>query len=861
MRSLFRTFLAVICLGIPTASESRADTNDLRVTENFNPGWKFQLGDPAGASKPGFDDSAWESIGLPHSFSTPYFMSSDFYVGYGWYRKSFDIPAAWAGKRISLEFEAAFQDAEIYVNGVKAGSHQGGYVGFPVDITGGVKTGRNTIAVRLNNLWKAGLAPRAGEHTFSGGIYRNVRLVATDPLHVTWYGTYVTTPKVSYTTASINVKTEVRNERASAADAELRTAIVDSKGAVVSRTTGKLRIAPGDTMVFDQNLPPVSNPQLWDIGKPNLYQAVSQIYLEGKPVDRYETTFGIRSIEWSKDKGFFLNGRHVYLQGANIHQDQAGWGDAVTDAGHRRDVAMMKEAGFNFLRGSHYPPPPARTRACDELGMLYWSENCFWGIGGSHAEGTWSSSAYPVNAADEKPFTDSLKHSLATMIRMHRNHPSIIAWSMSNEPFFSEPNVMPKVGPLLKELVELAHKLDPSRPAAVGGAQRPLDGTRIDRNGDIAGYNGDGATQPAFQKPGVPSVVLEYGSVTADRPGKYEPNWGDLAKDQGKPVHDWRAGQSIWCGFDHGSIAGLSLGKMGIVDYFRIPKRAWYWYRNEYGKVAPPEWPKEGTPAGLTLVADKTAGIRTDGTDDAHLTVTVVDARGTPLSNSPPVGLAIVSGPGEFPTGSSIQFENKSDIRIQDGKAAITIRSWYAGTTVVKASSPGLKDAEITLRFTGERPYAEGTTPKVASHPYVRFDKKNPVKTASTYGPNNPIFASSSAAGSAPGFAADGKAATAWKPYASDASPSITLDTEKGLAISLIQLDFPDKLVRRYRVEVSNDRTNWTSVADLTANNDATASKEIRTPNGTSGRYVRVLFTRADVAALSEIRVTGTINE
>src|ERR1035437_4413158 len=146
----------------------------LRDTLNFNPGWKFHLGDSVEASKPGFDDSAWESIGLPHSFSTPYFMASDFYVGYGWYRKSFDIPAAWEGKRISLEFEAAFQDAEIYVNGVKAGSHQGGYVGFPVDITGSVKTGKNTVAVRLNNIWKAGLAPRAGEHTFSGGIYRNV---------------------------------------------------------------------------------------------------------------------------------------------------------------------------------------------------------------------------------------------------------------------------------------------------------------------------------------------------------------------------------------------------------------------------------------------------------------------------------------------------------------------------------------------------------------------------------------------------------------------------------------------------------------------------------------------------------------
>jgi beta-galactosidase len=850
--------LAICFLLLHSASQVRAIESDLRMSQNFNPGWKFQLGDHTGADRPGYDDSAWDSVGLPHSFSTPYFMSPDFYTGYGWYRKSFDIPEAWEGKRISLEFEAAFQDAEIFVNGEKAGSHQGGYVGFPVDITKQVKPGANTVAIRLNNLWKPCLAPRAGEHVFSGGIYRNVRLVATDPLHVTWFGTFVTTPKISSSSAAINVKTEVRNEHAAAVDAELRTVILDPKGGVVSRISSKLRIAPGDTSVFDQNLPPVANPKLWDIGKPNLYQAVSQLCMEGKPVDRYNTTFGIRSIEWSADKGFFLNGRHVYLQGANVHQDQAGWGDAVTDSGHRRDVAMMKEAGFNFLRGSHYPPPPARTRACDELGMLYWAENCFWGIGGKPVEGGWSASAYPINAVDEKPFADSLKHSLGTMIRMHRNHPSIIVWSMSNEPFFSEPKVMPKVSQLLKELVDLSHQLDPTRPAAVGGAQRPLDGTRIDKIGDIAGYNGDGATQSAFQNPGVASVVSEYGSVTSDRPGKYDPGWGDLAKDQGKPVHAWRSGQAVWCGFDHGSIAGSSLGKMGIVDYFRIPKRAWYWYRNEYAKVAPSEWPKEGTPAGLTLAADKTSGILTDGTDDTRLTVTVVDAKGVPLSNSPPVELSIVSGPGEFPTGPSIKFENKSDIRIQDGKAAIAIRAWHAGTTVVKASSPGLKDATLTLSFTGGSPYVEGETPKVQPRPYVRFDRKNQVKTASTYGPNNPTFASSSAPGSSAGLAADANPATAWKPDASDANPAIVLDTEKGLSISLIQLSFQDKQTRRYRVEVSSERVNWTSVADLTTD---TESKDIPAPGGTTGRYVRVAFAKTGEAALSEIRVTGTIND
>ncbi len=859
MAGLTRLVPLVVCLlGIIRLD---ADEPPLRITENFNRDWKFQLGDPAGADDAAFDDGAWQPIGLPHSFSMPYFMHNDFYTGYGWYRKSFEVPEAWEGKQISLEFEAAFQDAEIFINGTKIAGHQGGYVGFPVDITDHVKTGMNLVAVRLNNLWKPGLAPRAGEHVFSGGLYRNVHLVVTDPLHVTWFGTFVTTPKVSKTSASIKVQTEVRNHRSEPVEAELRTAVFGPDGKIVSKTSSKQRIAPGATVTFDQDLPAVKNPQLWDIGQPNLYRAVSQLYPGGdEPIDRYETTFGIRWFEWTADKGFFLNGRHVYLRGANIHQDHAGWGDAVPDSGHYRDVRLMKEAGFNLLRGSHYPQAPAKTRASDELGLLFLSENCFWGIGGSNkaaSEGGWNASAYPIHEKDEEPFADSLKHSLRSMIRIHRNRPSIVAWSMSNEAFFSEPSVMPKVAGLLKELVALSHELDPTRPAMIGGAQRPIDENRIDLLGDIAGYNGDGATIPAFQDPGKPNMVTEYGSVASDRPGKYQANWGDLVRSEKEP--DWRAGQAIWCGFDHGSIAGAQLGKMGIVDYFRIPKRAWYWYRSEYTDTKPPEWPKDGKPAGLTLEADKTRGIRTDGTDDAHLLVTVVDSKGAPLSHSPPVELTIVSGPGEFPTGRSIRFANDSDIRIQEGKAAISIRGWHAGETVVKASSPDLKDAELALHFTGGQPYVAGETPTVQPRPYARFDKGNQPKLPATYGPNNPTFASSSVDGSSPGFAADDKPETAWRPAASDAAPSLTLDTEKGLVISHIRLSFPEERVWQYRVEVSADRETWHAVADAGKNEAPRATADIQVPAGTPGRYVRISFSKPDAAALSEIRVTGTL--
>jgi beta-galactosidase len=282
-------------------------------------------------------------------------------------------------------------------------------------------------------------------------------------------------------------------------------------------------------------------------------------------------------------------------------------------------------------------------------------------------------------------------------------------------------SVMPRVRTLLRELVDLTHGLDPTRPAALGGVQRPIDSNRLDAIGDVAGYNGDGAANAAFQDPGVPNMVSEYGSTTSDRPGDYAPGWGDLAAVRGEAVHPWRAGQAIWAGFDHGSLMRDEYARMGIVDYFRIPKRSWYWYRNACAHVPPPEWPAPGTPVRLALRADKTERIATDGRDDAWLLVTVLDEAGKTISHAPTVTLRVVTGPGEFATGPSIVFDKNSDIRIADGQAAITVRSYYAGTTVIEATSPGLAPARVTLRFVGPAAYRKGSTPPAQPRPYIRY--------------------------------------------------------------------------------------------------------------------------------------------
>ena len=837
-----------------------------RQVENLNRGWKFALGDEGQAAMPAFDDKDWESVGLPHSFSIPYFMSKDFYVGYGWYRKQLELTKADMDKAIFLEFDGVFQEAEVYVNGKLMGTHVGGYTGFSIKISEGVKVGVNTVAVRVNNLWKPDVAPRAGEHVFSGGIYRNVRMVMKSPVHIDWYGTFVTTPDLSKKrgrVSEVRIETEVCNRSAAGGVYRLTTQVLAPNGKAVASVQSEVAVEAGGSKKIVQVTKELIRPQLWSLSTPFLYEVVSRLYQDNRLIDEDRTNFGFRWFEWTADRGFFLNGKHLYFHGANVHQDQAGWGDAVTEAAMYRDVRMMKEAGFDIVRGSHYPHAPAFSDACDKLGMLFWSEAPFWGIGGFKPDGYWNSGAYPVNGKDADGFEESALQQLSEMIRIHRNHPSIVVWSMCNEAFFSAPKAMKGVRKLLKRMVDLSHELDPTRPAAVGGAQRPLGDERIDKIGDVAGYNGDGATQPDFQHPGISNVISEYGSTTAERPGDYAPGWGDLKMGDAWKGCTWRSGQIIWCGFDHGSIAGSALGKMGIVDYFRIPKRSWYWYRNEYAQVAPPAYPVEGVPAQLRIEATQTDSVLTDGTDDVHLLVTVRDAEGRLLKDAPSVRLQVISGPGEFPTGRSILFEKDSDIRILDGQAAIAFRSYYAGKTVVEATSHGLKPARVEINFVGGPVYKPGVGAPVKNRPYIRFVRGGNEAEVQIFGRNNPVFASSWQGEKSAGLAADGNMKTYWQATDGDASPWWMLDTEKGLKLHKIDVSFPRADCYRYVIEVSDDNKEWKVVLDKRnfTLREQHVCKVFAPQESVTGRFVRIRFEEKSPVAIAELEVSGVVRQ
>jgi hypothetical protein len=304
-----------------------------------------------------------------------------------------------------------------------------------------------------------------------------------------------------------------------------------------------------------------------------------------------------------------------------------------------------------------------------------------------------------------------------------------------------------------------------------------------------------------------------------------------------------------------------------MVDYFRLPKRQWYWYRNEYRHIPPPEWPAAGAPAALRLTADKTTLRSVDGTDDTQLIVTVVDAAGRALSNSPPVTLAIESGPGEFPTGPAITFAPDSDIAIRDGAAAIEFRSYFSGQTVIRATSPGLADATITINSLGEPKFIAGKTPPVKPRPYVRFaGQPAPVPTAQTnsvFGLENPTQASSEAPGHNASLGNDGAPATFWQASAADTNAWWRVDLERLVTVSKTKLTFPTEAGWRYRIEISNEgSTGWRLVADQTQNTSTDKVRMDEAQPVASGRYLRVTFAGVPdekSAALAELEVMGRL--
>ena len=455
-----RVFLFLILFLISSRPVS-AQIEIIEIKDNqrqkllFNDDWIFHLDDVSGAEKVDFDDRNWRQLSLPHDWS----IEGDFDekavvggnggylpVGVGWYRKHFSIPEN--SRKIWIEFDGSYMNTEVWLNGSYIGKHVNGYISFYFDLTPFLKQGENVIAVRVDN------SIQTNSRWYSGsGIYRHVWLNVAGPIHISQWGTFITTTDVTNTSAVVSVKTKIENHSSPIEEAILKSQIFDNSDNLIAKTQTPLRIFPGEKRELSQELD-ITSPKLWSIEKPNMYSMKSIIIVNGKTVDQYETPFGIRSIEFNAQKGFLLNGKQVKLNGVCLHHDAGCLGAAVPVKVWERRLKILKKMGCNAIRTSHNPMAPEFMDLCDKMGFLVMDEPF----------DEWMEAKGNTTSAYHKYFKDHWKKEVMWFIHRDRNHPSVVIWSAGNE----VPDQSSKQGQeVLKKLLDVFHTEDPTRPVTV----------------------------------------------------------------------------------------------------------------------------------------------------------------------------------------------------------------------------------------------------------------------------------------------------------------------------------------------------------------------------------------------------------
>jgi len=581
-------------------------------------GWKFTKGEVENAMLADFDDSRWQTVTVPHDWAIygPFSGTNDVqhvavtqngeteaqahtgrtgglpYVGVGWYRNTFK---AQPDKQVTLIFDGAMSEARVYVNGQQAMFWPYGYNSFYCDITPYInKEGEeNLLAVRLENL------PLSSRWYPGAGLYRNVHVVQTEKVHVPVWGTQLTTPHVEASYAVVKLLTTLAH--ADGAVVRIVTRIISPSGqevAVKDNTQSMLQ-----RQSFEQNLT-VEHPALWTPETPNLYQAVSDIYIDGKKTDSYTTRFGIRSIEYVADKGFFLNGELRKFQGVCNHHDLGPLGAAVNVAALRRQLTLLKDMGCDAVRTSHNMPAPELVDLCDELGFMMMIEPFDeWDIA-------------KCENGYHRYFNEWAEKDMVNMLRQYRNHPSVVMWSIGNEvPSQCQPGGLE----VARMLQDICHREDPTRPVTLGMDQVAC----ALENGfaaqvDIPGLNYRTQYYEAAYEKLPHNLVL--GSETAStvssrgvykfplqiRTGAMYPDhqstgydtefcWWSNVPDVDFALaddHPWTIGQFVWTGFDYlgeptpyDTNAWPSHSSLfGIIDLASIPKDRYYLYRSQWNK-------------------------------------------------------------------------------------------------------------------------------------------------------------------------------------------------------------------------------------------------------------------------------------
>ncbi len=602
-----RMFLLLL---IFVASFGYSQNPTSRETMNIDAGWRFAFGHPHDTAKDfghaeayfsylaktgsadgpaaaGFDDRAWRQLNLPHDWAVeqPFSEKASYSHGFhaagkgfpdksiGWYRKQINISKEDLGRIITLKFDGVFRNCKVWFNGHFLGTEESGYNSFEYDVTAYVKYGeKNIIAVRVD------ASMEEGWWYEGAGIYRHVYLQKTDPLHIATNGTYIIT-KIYGANAEISVGATLLNQGSYTGAVALRHTVYDTGNKAVATITEPVTV-PGFYKTTDKKSSlTISNAQLWDIEHPNLYTLVTELLQDGKPVDRYETTFGIREIHFDAEKGLFLNGKPVKLKGTNNHQDHAGVGTAIPDELQYWRIKQLKDMGSNAYRCSHHPPTPELLDACDKLGMLVIDETRLMGINQYHL--------------------GNLKH----LIERDRNHPSVFCWSVGNEEWAIEGNITGER--ITQTMQDFAHSIDPARPVTVGISSGFRSG--ISSVVEVMGYNylGNGdidAHRNQFKNQ--PGMGTEEGSTFATR-GVYvtddarhyqsaydrKPRPSFYSIEEGWTFYATRpylAGMFIWTGFDYRG-EPTPYGWPSVTSYFGMmdvcgfPKDNVYYVKSWWG--------------------------------------------------------------------------------------------------------------------------------------------------------------------------------------------------------------------------------------------------------------------------------------
>ncbi|WP_259067134.1 glycoside hydrolase family 2 TIM barrel-domain containing protein [Mucilaginibacter sp. X4EP1] len=549
MKAIIMASLFMACSNLSFAQNQA----NLERKQLFDYNWKFFQGDQTAAQARGFSDTGWRNLDLPHDWSIEGKIDPKnstggeggyFPAGIGWYRKTFKVPNEWKGKKVSIYFEGVYMNSEVFINGKSLGIHPYGYTSFSYDLSPYLDfNNENVIAVRVDN------SQQVNSRWYSGsGIYRHVWMRISNPVHVDDWGIAITTPEVSSKQATVQVKTLIKNETSFSQKIVLKTRLstVNSKNA--GDNSINLELPANSEREITQTIK-LSNPLLWTPETPNLYQARIQIVKHNNIIDDSKTSFGIRSIKFTPESGFQLNGKTVKMDGGCMHHDNGCLGAAAFDRAEERKVELLKAAGFNAVRTSHNPPSEAFLNACDRLGLLVVDESF----------DCWRSGKKEYDYA--RYFNSWWKRDLDAMVLRDRNHPSIIMWSIGNE---IVERGSPEAVKTAKMLAGAIKKIDTTRPVTSAIVEDGKDWATLDSlmaAHDVGGYNYHLGSAPLDHQR-VPSRTIFQ---TESYPKDAFVNW-KLVQN-----HNYIIGDFVWTAIDY-------LGESGIGRWYYsgdVPGEHW----------------------------------------------------------------------------------------------------------------------------------------------------------------------------------------------------------------------------------------------------------------------------------------------